>query len=222
MNLKPFLNLKLSLSLCAKPCLKTISAVGLGLLISTQAMAETALQTYVNQLKTFTAEFEQVQPDESRFAMNEARGYFKLQRPGQLVWVYQKPEYQKIVVDGINLWVQDDDLEQITVRPINDIKADIPLSWLLYDEPIESRFDIIESGNGNGMKWFNLTPKQATYFQSIEIGLKDGKMKEVWMYQSADNITKVKFVDIKENQPISPSEFLVTIPVNFDLVGQPE
>ena len=212
----------MNLTLKLKQLTHSALTVGLGVFISTQALAETALQTYVNQLKTFSANFEQIQPDEARFQMNEASGYFKLKRPGQLVWVYQQPDSQKIVVDGRNLWVQDDDLEQVTVRPINDIKADIPLSWLLYDEAIESRFDIIESGNGNGMQWFNLTPKQATYFQSIEIGLENGQMKEVWMYQSSDNITKVRFLDIKENQPMSPSEFLVVVPKNYDLVGQRE
>lgn len=199
---------------------KSIVFVSLGVMLSTQALAENALQTYVNQLKTFTANFEQIQPDEARFQLNEANGYFKLERPGKLEWVYKEPDSQRIVVDGVNLWVQDDDLEQVTVRPIDDIKADIPLSWLLYDERIESRFDIIKSGNGNGMQWFNLTPKQATYFQSIEIGLQNGQMKEVWMYQSADNITKVRFKDIQENQPIAAAEFMLSVPPNYDLVGQ--
>ncbi len=189
---------------------------------SQQAWAEPALQNYVNQLQTFSAQFEQVQPDEERFTLNEAKGYFKLQRPGQMLWVYQQPDSQKIVVDGVNLWVQDDDLEQISVRPINDIRAEIPLSWLLYDERIEKRFHILQAGERRGMQWYNLAPKEATYFQSIEIGMADGQMREVWMYQSADNITKVRFINIKENQPLSPSEFRVTVPENYDLVGQAE
>lgn len=202
--------------------IKPVLAAGFGLFLSGQVWAEPVLQTYVNQLKTFSANFEQIQPDEERFQINRASGYFILQRPGQLVWHYLTPEPQKIVVDGVNLWVQDDDLEQISVRPINDIKAEIPLSWLLYDEPIESRFEILEAGQRNGMQWYNLEPKEATYFQSIEIGMADGQMKEVWMYQSADNVTKVRFVDIEENKPVSPSEFLVTVPENYDLVGQAE
>lgn len=201
---------------------KKILLTGLGVFLSSQVLADNELQIYVNQLKTFSANFEQIQPEEDLFKLNKATGYFKLQRPGKLQWIYQKPDQQKIVVDGANLWVQDDDLEQVTVRPINDVKGDIPLSWLLYDEKIESRFKIIKSGSASGMQWFNLTPKQATYFQSIEIGLDKGQMKEVWMYQSADNITKVRFKNIKENQPISPNEFSMSVPENYDLVGQME
>lgn len=180
------------------------------------------LQDYVNQLKTFTADFKQTQPDEAVFEMNASSGYFKLQRPGKLVWHYLKPEPQKIVVDGRNLWVQDDDLEQVSVRPIDEIKSEIPLSWLLYDEPIESRFTIIPAGGRDGMQWFNLEPKEATYFQSIEIGLQNGQMRAVWMYQDADNITKVRFENIRSNTKIAASEFMFSIPRHYDLIGQPE
>ena len=181
-----------------------------------------ALQDYVNQLQTFKADFVQTQPDEAIFALNTSTGHFELNRPGQLVWEYFQPEEQKIVVDGPNLWVHDLDLDQVTVRPIDDVKAELPLSWLLYREPIQSKFMIIESGDKNGMHWFNLTPKQATYFQSIEVGMKDGEMVEVWMYQSSDNITKVRFTNIQSNLVIPYKTFQFQVPEGADLVGTPQ
>ncbi|MDG6773308.1 outer membrane lipoprotein chaperone LolA [Thiomicrorhabdus sp. ZW0627] len=190
--------------------------------ISMPTYAQSELQDYVNQLKTFSADFEQVQPDEERFTLNASSGNFKLERPGKLVWNYIKPEPQKIVADGVNLWVQDDDLEQVSVRPIEDIKSEIPLSWLLYDEPIENRFKIIEEGSRHGSMRFNLTPKEATYFQSIEIVLRDGQMTEVWMYQSADNVTRVRFKNIHMNEAVPASEFNYHPPQGYDLVGQPQ
>lgn len=190
--------------------------------LSAQAAAGAELQNYVNQLQTFKADFVQTQPDETVFALNKSTGHFELNRPGKLVWEYFQPEAQKIVVDGKNLWVYDLDLDQVSVRPIDDVKAEIPLSWLLYKEPIQSKFDIIESGDKAGLHWFNLTPKQATYFQSIEVGMKNGEMQEVWMYQSADNITKVRFLNIQSNQVIPYQTFQFQIPEGVDLVGTPE
>lgn len=195
------------------------------LLFANQATASgkgEALQDYVNQLQTFKADFVQTQPDEAVFALNTSTGHFELNRPGQLVWEYFQPEEQKIVVDGPNLWVHDLDLDQVTVRPIDDVKAELPLSWLLYREPIQSKFMIIESGDKNGMHWFNLTPKQATYFQSIEVGMKDGEMVEVWMYQSSDNITKVRFTNIQSNLVIPYKTFQFQVPEGADLVGTPQ
>ncbi len=189
--------------------------------LSNSVHAEHALQTYVNNLKTFSADFEQIQPDETVFELNKSYGHFELNRPGQLVWEYLKPEPQKIVVDGVNLWVFDKDLDQVTVRPIEDIKGDIPLSWLLYSDKIESKFTIIDGGQRVGKRWYNLTPKKATYFQSIEVGMLDGEMVEVWMYQSSDNVIKVRFKNIESNVVIPLEVFQFQLPEGVDLIGEP-
>jgi len=204
----------------------SVLIISSSLLFSSQVFAKkdnlgADLQNYVNQLQTFKADFVQTQPDEEVFSTNTSIGHFELNRPGQLVWEYAKPNEQKIVVDGKNLWVYDEDLDQVTVRPIDDVKAELPLSWLLYKEPIQSKFMIIESGDKSGTKWFNLTPKQPTYFQSIEVGMKDGEMTQVWMYQSADNITKVSFSNIQSNQVIPYKTFQFKLPEGADLVGEP-
>lgn len=203
----------------------TVNGLVLGMLLFSNANAATKagteLQTYVNNLKTYEAKFVQTQPDETLFTLNTSTGYFKLDRPGKLLWQYYTPEEQKILVDGPNLWVYDTDLDQVTVRPIDDVKAELPLSWLLYKEPIEDKFTIIENKTANGMTWFNLTPKQATYFQSIEVAIKDGEMQSVWMYQAADNVTKVRFTDIKSNQVIPYENFNFKLPEGADLIGTP-
>ncbi len=187
---------------------------------SAWVQAQPVLQAYVNNLKTFSADFEQIQPDEAVFAINKSAGHFQLNRPGQLVWQYTTPTPQKIVIDGVNLWVFDEDLDQVTVRPIEDIKGDIPLSWILYSENIEDKFTILDAGHRNGMDWYNLTPKNSTYFQSIEVGMKEGEMAEVWMYQTADNITKVRFYNIESNLVIPLKNFQFHVPEGVDLVGE--
>lgn len=180
------------------------------------------LQAYVNQLKTFSASFKQVTPESDLYQSPYKTGFFELNRPGHLVWEYQQPEQQKILIDGENLWVFDQDLEQLTIRPLEDIQADIPISWLLFDEKIEQRFDILAAGQRNGAQWYNLQPKEATYFQSIEVAIKDGKMREVWMYAGPDDITKVTFSNIKTNQPLSPKAFQMLVPDGTDVIGRPQ
>ncbi len=200
--------------------IKTTVFLG-ALSLGTWAQAQASLQEYVNNLKTFSANFEQTQPDESVFALNKSTGSFKLNRPGQLVWKYDTPTPQKIVIDGVNLWVFDEDLDQVTVRPVEDIKGDIPLSWILYDdESIENKFMILDVGERAGLTWYNLTPKKATYFQSLEIGMKAGEMAEVWMYQDANNITKVRFYNIESNHVIPLKTFQFNVPEGVDLVGE--
>ena len=179
------------------------------------------LQTYVNNLKTFSAEFVQEIPEDT-FSSNVTTGTFMMERPGKLYWQYQQPAGQTIVVDGKNLWVFDEDLEQVTVRPVADVQRDIPLNWLLFSEAIESKFEIIPAGHKNGRDWYNLEPKFATYFQSLDVALANGQMVAVYVYESMDTVIKVEFNDIKENHTLPSYAFDVVVPQNMDLIGAPE
>jgi len=187
-----------------------------------QAELVKPLQDYVDQLQTFSADFIQVQPDEETFSMNRSTGHFDLKRPGKIYWHYDTPTPQTIVIDGVNLWVYDEDLDQVTVQPVSQVKKDIPLGWLLFNDPIAKKFDIIYSKESDGVQWFNLTPKVATYFQSLDVGMKNGHMVSVVMYQSMDNVTKVTFQHIRENPPITDSYFQFEPPIGVDVIGTPQ
>ncbi len=178
------------------------------------------LTQFVNNLQTFRANFEQVQPDETLFQKNRANGYFVLQRPGHLRWVYEAPEPQQIVSDGVNVWVYDEELDQVTVQSLNRVEADFPLSWLLYREPLSERFNILAGEKKAGVSWYNLQPKQGTFFQSLEVAIKGGQLVQIWMYQNADNVTKVAFNNIAQNEPVQPEQFQFTPPKGVDVIGQ--
>lgn len=193
-----------------------------GVALSVQASPVAPLQNFVNQLNTFSADFTQTQPEEELFKSNESNGTFLLKRPGQLVWQYTKPEQQVITIDGANVWVYDADLDQVTVRAVSEIQNDLPLSWLLFNEPIEAKYTIIKGSNLRGIQWFNLAPKSNTFFQSIDVGMKDGVLTEVHMYQTANNVTKVRFHNIKVNPAIPEQRFEFKAPKGVDMIGQPQ
>lgn len=179
------------------------------------------LETFLAQLDTYQATFVQVQPDESTFSQHRSEGQLVLSRPGFLRWVYQSPSPQTIVVDGQNVWVWDQDLDQVTVQALSKLERDFPLSWLLYDAPITDRFEIIPGQVKSGVHWFNLTPKAGTFFQSLEVAIdSQGRLVALWMYQSADNVTKVRFDNIQQNQPVAPSAFQFDPPAGVDVIGQ--
>lgn len=182
--------------------------------------ASSSLQLMIDQLQTYSAEFVQERPEEHFFRVERATGTFDLTRPGKMRWDYHTPDEQQIVVDGKHVWVYDIDLAQVSVRPVADIQADIPLAWLLFNEPIEKSYQIIPAGSRDGLTWFNLRPRGNTFFQSIEIGLKDGVMYAVWMYQTSDNITKVRFNNVRVNERIPSRAFEFTPPQGTDVVGQ--
>ncbi|BBN59273.1 outer membrane lipoprotein chaperone LolA [Hydrogenovibrio marinus] len=193
---------------------------------SWQALAESpkskieTLHHFLENLHTFKANFIQTQPDEQLFQENKSTGYVVLSRPGKLIWVYKKPDRQEIISDSLNLWVFEPDIDQVTVRPLTSVQSDFPLRWLLYNDNIESNFNVLPESIKDGISWYNLTPKDSTFFQSLEVAIKGDKLVQIWMYQSMDNITKVKFTDIQQNVNIASNQFDFSPPEGVDVIGQ--
>ena len=204
--------------------LNKIFVAGLIWIISWPALSAKAdladLNQFVQNLQTYSARFDQVQPDETLFQQNRSSGYFVMQRPGQLRWVYETPEPQKIVSDGQNVWVYDEDLDQVTVQALDQVEVDLPLSWLIYQQPLSERFDILVGDLKGGVSWYNLKPKQNTFFQSLEVAIKEGELVQIWMYQNIDNVTKVTFHHIAQNEPVESEQFQFIPPKGVDVIGQ--
>jgi len=202
----------------------TAVLLGGGTLFSVAMAAKSDLKDlneFVANLQTFSASFEQTQPDEGMFQQNRSKGYFVMARPGKLRWVYQSPEPQQIIADGVNVWIFDEDLDQATVRSLASVESDFPMSWLIYDEPLNKRFTLIAGEVKNGVSWYNLVPKKGTFFQSLEVAIANGQMVQIWMYQNADNVTKVAFKDIAQNESIENRNFRFSAPNGVDVIGQP-
>lgn len=178
------------------------------------------LQNFVKNFSSFSANFIQTQPDDSIFSINESMGYMGIKRPGKLFWIYQDPDQQEIIADGKNLWIYDVELDQVSVRPLSSVQADFPMRWLLYDEPIERNFNILIGDKINGVSWFNLMPKDSTYFKSLDVAIAGNKLVKIWMYQDSDNITKVIFQD-STIKNIDDAEFKFILHKGVDLIGQP-
>lgn len=179
------------------------------------------LNNFVKNVTTFSANFVQTQPDESTFSENKSKGYMAIKRPGKLFWIYQQPEHQEIVTDGKNLWIYDAEIDQVTVRALISVQADFPLRWLLYDEPVTDNFEVIVGDKINGVSWFNLVPKDNSFFQSLDVAISKGKLAQIWMYQSSDNIVKVVFEEGSTTKKILESQFDFVPPKGVDVIGHP-
>lgn len=204
---------------------KTIKIILLSMLIMQIASAKEAdintLRNFVKNFTSFSANFVQTQPDESIFSQNESKGYMAIERPGKLYWIYQTPEHQEIITDGKNLWIYEADLDQVNVRALLSVQADFPMRWLLYNESVEENFDVIVGTEYSGVSWFNLTPKDNTFFQSLDVAIKGGKLLQIWMYQNSDNVTKVIFHDEQAGKDIPDVKFDFIPPKGVDVIGVP-
>ncbi len=75
-------------------------------------------RAYLGSLKTLSADFVQLVQDKRGQLTDRATGTLTLSRPDRFRWDYREPYEQTIVADGRKLWLYDPDLQQVTVRSL--------------------------------------------------------------------------------------------------------
>ena len=84
------------------------------------------LDSFIQDVETFQADFEQTLYDEDSEPLQTSTGTISLKRPGRFIWSYSSPDTQEIVADGERIWLYDKDLEQVTVNAIDERIAGTP------------------------------------------------------------------------------------------------
>ena len=135
--------------------------------------ARDRLNQFFNQVTTLEAEFQQVVFDENGSQIQRSSGHVKLFRPGRFRWEYITPSKQLILADGQSLWVYDVELEQASVKPMDESLGAAPIALLTELAPLENDFDINEAPIRANLEWVRLTPKLqdtgAAYIQYANI-----------------------------------------------------
>src|SRR5262245_20221542 len=78
------------------------------------------VEQFLHGLQSFEANFNQRLTDKSGRILDESSGRLAIQRPNRFRWDYLEPSEQVIVADGKRIWLYDPELEQVTVRRLDD------------------------------------------------------------------------------------------------------
>ncbi|MEE9326231.1 MAG: outer membrane lipoprotein chaperone LolA [Cocleimonas sp.] len=153
--------------------------------------------------------------------IQSSTGDIALSRPGKFRWVYKTPDPQTIVGNGKNIWVYDEDLEQVTIKPMSSALASAPIAILTRKQSADAQFHVQPiSHNAAGLDWFKLTPrKQSKDFRFIEIGLDKQGMRQMIMHDQLGQKTVIQ-LNAKTNVPIKGSTFFFKIPQGVDVIGK--
>lgn len=190
------------------------------------ARAVQELKSLLSGLKTLQADFTQTVLNDELEPVRESTGTFKLQRPevagmGRFRWDYTAPFEQVIVGDGVNLWTFDPELEQATVKPMQETLASSPASLLTGSSPIEEEFEIREIGESGELYWIGLKPAvQDTDFERVRIALRDGELATMELHDNLGQTTRIQFENVVRDAEIDPVEFRFTPPEGADVIGE--
>ncbi len=184
-----------------------------------------AEETPIAQLKAFlhtsaslSADFKQVSFDKAGLPAQSSFGKFYLSRPGKFRWNYEKPFKQEIVSNGGKVWFYDADLEQVTVKKLDDSLGSTPALLLTGQIDIEEKFKLEEQGSEDQMKWVKLSPKnEESGFKYILIGLNAGQLGGMELSDNFGQLTRIYFSNIQINPALNDSLFNFKAPKGADV-----
>lgn len=187
----------------------------------TQAHAEqkNVLDRFLNDLNTFSAEFEQSLVDATGEVLETSKGTVYLNYPGQFHWQYTQPYAQRLITDGTDLWVYDEDLAQVTIKEIKNELDNTPAAILSGSDDFYTHFDLINKGSEEDIQLIELAPKDAeNQFHSIRLGFAENKLVLMVMFDKLGQITKVKFDQAQRNTSLDENLFTFTPPEGVDVI----
>ncbi|MDX1654714.1 MAG: outer membrane lipoprotein chaperone LolA, partial [Candidatus Competibacteraceae bacterium] len=104
-------------------------AVLLGWLLVLPAIAaDNQVQRYFQGLQSLSGDFVQQVFDADGRLLETSEGRMWMQRPERFRWDYRTPFPQLVVADGERIWLYDQELEQVTVKPMDTAMGSTPLA----------------------------------------------------------------------------------------------
>ena len=166
------------------------------------------LQAFLKASKSMTADFKQVLINEAGDPYQTSYGIFYLQRPGKFRWDYLKPFQQQIVSTSGKVWFYDTDLEQVTVKKLDESVGSTPALLLSGNISLDDNFTMQDQGVDGDMQWIKLLPKnQESSFKYILIGLNKGTLGGMELSDNFGQLTRIYFSNVLLNPPIKPTVF---------------
>ena len=179
------------------------------------------LQAFLKSSKSLTADFKQVLINEAGNPYQTSYGVFYLQRPGKFRWNYQKPFQQQIVSTSGKVWFYDTDLDQVTIKKLDESVGSTPALLLSGNISLEDNFIMKEQGVEGDLTWIKLLPKnQDSSFKYILIGLDKGALSGMELSDNFGQLTRIYFSNVILNPTIKASLFEFQAPKGADVFSE--
>jgi len=190
--------------------------------IAAPDQARQQLNNFFTKVTSLKGSFTQQVLSKKGKVIQNTSGLLYLYRPGKFRWIYKTPDPQVIVGDGKNIWLYDEDLEQVTIKPMTKSMSGAPIAILTRKQSPDAQFVVQEiTTHVGGFNWFRLTPrKKSNDFKLLEIGLdKSGSIRQMNMFDKLGQKTIIR-LNTKSNVPISGKMFTFTPPAGVDVIGK--
>ena len=181
-----------------------------------------ALQKNYDATIDFVADFQQETEVKTLNRNLKAWGKLSFKRPGKMLWRYEEPKGQVVLTDGSHLYFLQPDQNQVIKSPLkNAFRSDIPLSFLLGLGNLKNDFNAALKTTENNQYILRLEPKgEAGGFSEILLGVSRSSADILWVSirDAANNLTSIRFSNMKKGLGLQDSLFRIKIPDGVDIV----
>ena len=188
------------------------------------AAAAQRLAAFLEDTRALRARFVQEIVAEDGTPTERTSGTLAVLRPGRFRWDYREPYRQLIVADGERLWIYDEDLAQVTVRPQARALGRTPLQILgaPAGRALEG-FAVRELGLRGGLEWVELVPQRRgedgpADFERIRVGFEGPRLARMELVDAYGQTVRLRFEAVERNPPLAAALFRFTPPPGVDVV----
>jgi outer membrane lipoprotein carrier protein len=200
--------------------LAAAASTALGAAAPTAQSGQKRVESFLQGLDGLQAQFKQVLSDRNGQSLEEASGTLAISRPDRFRWDYREPYQQVIVADGARIWIYDSDLEQVTVRKLDETLSATPAMLLSGRSNLADNFNVTQSTQDGPVEWIRMEPRRDdTDFKWVRLGFEGAVLKYMQLADKLGQTTSLEFSKVERNPPLDPSRFTFTVPPGADVIG---
>lgn len=153
-------------------------------------------------------------------------GVMEISRPNKFLWQYDGDDGQLIISDGINIYVYDKLLQQVTVKKLTQSLGKSPALLLAGGNDIKKYYTVMQKPDAESLEWVSLVPiankiTDNNGFKIVEIGFnKQNKMLGVMKFVDGfDNTSSISFTNVKIGVKYANKTFTFKAPSGTDVIS---
>lgn len=180
------------------------------------------LDDFLQDLHGFQARFEQTVFDARGLPLEQTSGQLYLAPPDRFHWSYQTPYQQQIISDGENVWLYDEDLEQLIARTLEQVSA---TPAMIFSDPEQLRRHFERRGleQKDGYHWLELQPRAAgSEYQWLRLAF-HGTTRlpaRLVIRDQLQQITRIDFSRARRNPVLDDALFTLRIAPGVELIDE--
>ncbi|HBF08829.1 MAG TPA: outer membrane lipoprotein carrier protein LolA [Gammaproteobacteria bacterium] len=189
------------------------------------------LESLLEPIQSWSADFKQQVLSGDGKPMQALEGHLSLLKPLQFDWKTYAPYPQVVISNGNDLWIYDEDLEQVVIRPIDQELIPMPAAILSGEqlELLAEHFEVTYlDKDGYAVdpavtELFQLKPKDLNRngdFETLQLGFAKGQLKQLSLYDALGQVTHLVFEKQELNPKLKKSLFEFDMPPGIDVIDE--